>query len=238
MPFVLIVFVGAVIKGYSGFGASMLWVTGLSLLLPPLEAVPMALIFEIISSIHLLPAIWRRIDWRSVWLLFIGTLVATPAGVYALASLPVDPARVVVAVVVLLATALLWRGFTLQNVPGSVATIAIGLFAGLMNGSVGFVGPAVVLFYFSSPIGVAISRASIITFFLGTGAAGAGTFAVQGFVTGDLLLRIVACLPILFLGVWIGHRRFENAEPESFRKFGLLLLMFLAVALAARAIWL
>ncbi len=237
-PFVLIVFVGAVIKGYSGFGASMLWVTGLSLLLPPLEVVPMALMFEVISSLHLLPAIWQRIDWRSVGLLLAGTLVATPAGVYALAALPADPARLVVAAVVLFATALLWRGFALETVPGKAATVAIGLFAGLMNGGVGFVGPAVVLFYFSSPIGVAISRASIITFFLGTGAAGAGAFAVQGLVTGDVLWRTAACLPVLFLGAWIGHRRFENAEPESFRRFGLILLMLLAVALAARAVWL
>ena len=236
-PFVLIVFVGAVVKGYSGFGASMLWVTGLSLLLPPLEVVPMVLMFEIVSSVHLLPAIWRRIDWRSVGLLLVGTLAATPAGVYALAALPVDPARIVVAVVVLLATALLWRGFALEKTPGKAATVAIGLFAGLMNGGVGFVGPAVVLFYFSSPIGVAISRASIITFFLGTGAAGAGAFAVQGLVTGEVLARLAVCLPILFLGVWIGHRRFESAEPESFRKFGLLLLMFLAAALVARAVW-
>ena len=147
----------------------MLWVTGLSLLLPPLQVVPMVLMFEIISSLHLLPAIWHRIDWRSVWLLLIGTLIATPFGVYALASLPADPARIVVAAIVLVATILLWRGFALEAVPGRVATIAIGLFAGLMNGSVGFVGPAVVLFYFSSPICVAISRASIITFFLGTG---------------------------------------------------------------------
>ena len=215
----------------------MLWVTGLSLLLPPLEVVPMVLMFEIVSSVHLLPAIWRRIDWRSVGLLLVGTLAATPAGVYALASLPVDPARVVVAVVVLLATVLLWRGFALRKAPGKIATITIGLFAGLMNGGVGFVGPAVVLFYFSSPIGVAVSRASIITFFLGTGAAGAGAFAVQGLVTGEVLSRLAACLPILFLGVWIGHRRFERAEPDSFRKFGLLLLMFLAAALFARAVW-
>ena len=238
MPFIVIVFAGAIIKGYSGFGASMLWVTGLSLLLPPLEVVPMVLMFEILSSLHLLPAIWQRIDWRSVWLLLIGTLIATPVGVYALASLPADPARIVVATIVLAATTLLWRGFALEAVPGKFATIAIGLFAGLMNGSVGFVGPAVVLFYFSSPIGVAISRASIITFFLGTGSAGAGTFAIQGLITGDILWRLLACLPILILGTWIGHRRFENAEPESFRKFSLLLLMFLAVTLAGRAVWL
>ena len=215
----------------------MLWVTGLSLLLPPLQVVPMVLMFEIISSLHLLPAIWQRIDWRSVRLLLIGTLVATPVGVYALASLPADPARIVVAGIVLVATTLLWRGFALEAVPGRLATVGIGLFAGLMNGSVGFVGPAVVLFYFSSPIGVAISRASIITFFLGTGSAGAGMFAVQGLITSAIVWRLIACLPILFLGVWIGHRRFENAEPESFRKFGLLLLMSLAVALAVRAIW-
>ena len=188
----------------------MLWVTSLSLVLPPLEVVPMAMLFEVATSLHLLPAIRRQIDWRSVRLLLVGTLVATPVGVYALSSLPPGPARIGVATTVLVATAMLGYGFALSKVPGSAATLCIGFLAGILNGSMGFVGPVVIIFYLSSPIAITISRASIITFFLGTGTAGAATFAVQGLITPDILVRLAAFLPIVLIGNWVGHRRFTD----------------------------
>ena len=235
---IVAIFAGAFIKGYSGFGASMLWVTSLSLLWPPLEVVPMALFFEIATSLHLLPAIRREVDWRSVGLLLVGTVLATPLGVAGLAALPADPARIGVALVVLIATALLWYGFALKSVPGTLATLVIGVFAGLINGGMGFVGPVVVLFYLSSPIAITISRASIITFFLGTGAAGAAVFALQGLLTTDVLMRIALALPLVLTGNWLGHRYFTGKTPESFRRFSLVLLTVLSLALIARAVWL
>lgn len=232
------VFVGAFIKGYSGFGASLLWVTSLSLFLPPLQVVPMALIFEIVTSLHLLPAIRHEVNWRSVRLLLVGTVLATPVGVYGLAAVPADPARIGVAVVVLFTTAMLWHGFALSKVPGTVATLIIGLAAGLLNGAMGFVGPVVVLFYLSSPIAITISRASIIVFFLGTGTIGAVAYSFQGLVTIDVLTRIAAFLPILIIGNWLGHRHFTDTPPDSFRRFSLVLLTVLSLALIARAVWL
>ncbi len=230
--------VGAVIKGYSGFGASMLWVTSLSLVLPPLQVVPMALFYEIATSLHLMPAIRREIDWRSVRLLLGGTALATPIGVYGLSAVPADPARIAVASVVIVAAAMLWHGFALAKVPGTAATLVIGLFAGLLNGSMGFVGPAVVLFYLSSPIAVTISRASIIAFFLGTGTIGAISYTAQGLVTTDVFLRIAILLPVVLIGNWLGHRHFTDTPPDSFRRFALILLTALSLALIARALWL
>lgn len=63
---VLSVLVGAFVKGYSGFGASMMWVASLSLVLPPHRVVPMVLLWEVGSSLQLLPAVWRNIEWRSL----------------------------------------------------------------------------------------------------------------------------------------------------------------------------
>ena len=62
----LCVLVGAIIKGYSGFGASIFWVVSISLVLPPIQVVPMILMFEVISSFYLLPGIWRKVQWLSL----------------------------------------------------------------------------------------------------------------------------------------------------------------------------
>ena len=101
------VLAGAWLKGYTGFGASMFWMTSLSLVLPPLQVVPMVLMFEVVTSITLLPQIWNDVRWRSIALLLLGTWAATPIGIHALANLPATPIRMALAIVVFVAAILI-----------------------------------------------------------------------------------------------------------------------------------
>ena len=231
------VLAGAYLKGYTGFGASMFWMTSLSLLLPPLQVVPMVLMFEVVTSIALLPQIWKEVRWRSIGLLLVGTWAATPIGIHALASLPATPIRIGLAVVVIIAAILILRGFALAKEPGRPATVGVGLMAGILNGSMGIVGPPVILFYFSSPIGVVAGRASIITYFIGTDSVGTAMFAAQGLIDGSVYWRTAMFLPVLLIGVMIGNHGFVKTDPETFKKVALFVLMTLSVLLFVRAIW-
>ena len=232
---VVVVFAAAIVRGFSGFGFSMLAVTGLSLLRPPAEVVPMVLMLEVVASSHLLPMVWRDADWRSLRWLLAGTALATPVGVAVLASIPADSMRVVVSVFVMLAVVFLWRGFTLRQVPSARATLATGVVAGLLNGSAAIAGPPTILFYFSSPAGVTVSRASLITYFLGTDLIAVALAAAYGLVNGTILQRAGILLFPLVLGVSVGHRRFVRTNPESFRRLVLVLLMALSLAGFLRA---
>lgn len=231
------VFAGAYLKGYTGFGASMLWVTSLSLILPPLQVIPMVLIFEVVTSIFLLPQIWKDVQWKSISLLLVGTWIATPFGIYALSSLPDAPIRVSLAIVVFIAAILILKGFELRSEPNKASTVGIGLMAGTLNGSMGIVGPPVILFYFSSPIGIVAGRASIIAYFIGTDAVGTAMFAAQGLIGSSVYWRTAVFLPLLLVGVAIGHRGFIKTDPDTFKKFALLVLMALSIFLFVRAVW-
>jgi uncharacterized membrane protein YfcA len=52
---VISVCVAGIIRGYSGFGFAMVAVTSISLVLPPVQAVPTVLILEVLASIGLVP---------------------------------------------------------------------------------------------------------------------------------------------------------------------------------------
>ncbi|MGH6921257.1 MAG: TSUP family transporter [Geminicoccaceae bacterium] len=156
--------------------------------------------------------------------------------VFALASVPADALRIALAAVVLVAAVLIWRGFALEEAPGRTATVAVGLLAGFLNGSMAIVGPPVILFYFATPLGVAVGRASMVTYLLGTDSIGAGMFALQGLVGSEILWRTACFLPVLLLGVAAGHRWFLGTSPEAFKKFALLLLMGLSIALLVRSL--
>lgn len=233
---IAVVFIAAVVRGFSGFGFSLLTVTALSLVYAPAEIVPSIFLLEIAASIHLLPSIWKDVHWRSLLPLTVGCLIATPLGVWLLANIPAPPMQIAMAVFVLVAVVLMWRGYALKTMPGTAASTAAGAASGMANGAFGIGGPPVVLFYFASPAGNIAGRASLIAFFLITDVIGLANQSLHGLVTQDALLRAIWFLPPLVVGVWIGARSFKGADPEKFRKVVLGLLAVMAVAVAVKAL--
>ena len=229
------VFGAGVVRGYSGFGFSLLAVTSLSVLLPPAQIVPSIFIMEVAASLHLLPGAWHDIHWRALLWLGIGCLVGTPFGVYALAHVPAAPMTLALAAFVLIAAVLLARGYALKRFPGAGATFATGVASGLCNGGFGIGGPPVILFFFSSPAGAAAGRASLIAFFLLTDLVGLAWQGWNGLLTPTTLWRALLFLPAMLAGVWLGNRSFRTADPARFRRWVLRLLMALAVLSGASA---
>jgi uncharacterized protein len=231
------IFLAAIVRGFSGFGFSLLSITALSLVLAPQQIVPSIFMLEVAASLHLLPSIWRDIHWRSLGPLLAGCLVATPLGVYLLARVPEAPMQVALGLFVVAAALLLLRGFQLTRMPGTAATVAVGAGSGLANGAFGIGGPPVVLFYLATPAGVAAGRATLITFFLGTDVMGLGFLAREGLVTWDTAVRALTFAPPLFAGVWLGARAFTGTDPQVFRTWVLRLLMLLALLTMAKGLW-
>jgi uncharacterized protein len=238
LTFALIaIFLAAIVRGYSGFGFSLLSVTALSLVYPTAKIVPVVFLLEIAASLHLLPSIWKDIHWRSLLPLTIGCLIATPLGVWALASLNADVMQLAMSAFVLVAVALMWMGYAMKSMPGTALSTTVGAAAGLANGAFGIGGPPVVLFYFSSPAGNIAGRASLIAFFLITDAIGLVNLAYYDLVTKDTLWLAAAFLPCLFAGVWLGARSFKSADQATFRKLVLLIMAALAIIGAAKALF-
>lgn len=233
---IVIIFLAAIVRGFSGFGFSLLAISALSLIYTPAEIVPSIFMLELAASVNLLPSIWKDIHWRSLGPLTFGCLIATPVGVWFLAHISPAPMQLALAIFVLMATGLLWMGFALKHVPGTVASTLVGAASGLSNGAFGIGGPPVILFYFSSPAGVAAGRASLTAFFLATDVIGLANQSYQGLVTWDAAYRALAYLPALIVGVWVGARSFKTVDQALFRKIVLVLLAAMAIAIGMKAI--
>ena len=234
---VLCVFGAAIVRGFSGFGFSLLAMTSLSLLLPPAQIVPSIFMMEVVASLRLLPHVWRDINWHSLIWLSIGSFIATPIGVWALATVAPEPLTVAMAIFVLAAAIMLARGFALHTMPGPALTFGAGAASGLCNGGFGIGGPPVILFFFSSPAGVHVGRASLIAYFVYTDIVGLAWQGWHGLLTLDALWRALIFLPPLFAGIWLGHRSFKGADPAVFRRWVLRLLMLLAVLTGGQALY-
>ena len=230
------ILVGGLVRGYSGFGSSMIWVTSLTLVLPPAAVVPVLLALEVLASVHLLPGAWSAVQWRTVWPLMLAAWVATPLGVWLLGRVPAREMSLAISASVLVGGALLWRGHALTRAPGPALTALVGAASGVLNGATSAGGPPVVLFYFASPAAIGVQRASLIAYFLGSDAVGVTAAALSGLVDAESVARIALFLPAMLVGTALGQRRFVRTTPEAFRRVALLLVMALGVAGLLRAL--
>jgi uncharacterized membrane protein YfcA len=225
----------AIVRGFSGFGFSLLAVTAISPLMPVREIVPSMFLLEITASLNLIPGIWREIHWSSLRWLMVGYVVGLPVGGYALINAPAPPAQIALGIFVIGTAILMLRGFHLAVTPRAPATTATGIASGLLNGAFGTGGPPVVLFYFSTPGVAAIGRASVIAFFLFTDLLGVTYFAWQGIVTTQCVIQFTFWVPALLIGVRVGAHGFRRMDQEAFRRRVLLILIALAVLAIAKA---
>ncbi|SMF46347.1 hypothetical protein SAMN06265365_11546 [Tistlia consotensis] len=220
----------AVVRGFSGFGAAMIVMPGLSLLYPPVETVVVFVMIDLAANLQLLPPAVRDADWRRVVPMAIGATLCLPLGWQIIVA--VDPAamRRAIAVVVLLLVVALVAGWRWPRPIGRGLSFATGCVSGLLAGSTGMAGPPVILMLMSTPGTVAQVRGALILFFFWVGAVFLAIFAWTGRLDATALLRAAVLLPVYLAGIWAGSHLFRRGGERHFRRAALTILAGVALA--------
>ena len=228
-----------VVRGLSGFGSAMIGIGALTLVLPPAQVIPAFFGLELLTTVNLLPSVWRRIDWRSLPWVIAGCAVTTPVGLTLLARLDPDPMRLVVsaclATIALLMLSGLAQRVTPRSTPGPLGALAVGGASGVLNGAAGIPGPPAIVFYFATT-GMAVSRATLVAFFLFTDSYGLAWAGGAGLLAGVGWKLIAVALPFSLAGIWIGQRLYVRLDEARLRRLIWTLLAVLGVLGAVSAV--
>jgi uncharacterized protein len=233
----LAVFGAAFLRGFTGFGFGLAAVPALSLMLSPVVVIPLTLLLVMLAGVQQMPKIRHLADWRSVWILVAGSLVGSPIGIWVLTALPANALRVVIGITLIVAVIVLWRQPRFGGEPSLPTGFGTGIVSGVLNGSTGFAGPPVILYFLSSHDSVPVARASLIMyFFFSTG--GALIYdAFHGLIDGHVLLLTVIFFPALCIGNWLGDRSFDGSSAATYRRVALVILLVLAVLAVGRSLY-
>ncbi len=232
----VLVFVAAVVRGYVGFGFSAFVVASLSLAWSPAEIVPLVLLLEIAASVHMMPSVWRYIDWRQLGWTLAGAAIATPIGVELLYRLPVDIMRLVISLAILLAALWIASGRYMDDGQKASHVFGGGLVSGAANGAAGIGGLPLVALFLSNRTTAHAMRATLAVYFIVCDAYAIAVASGRGLVTSLVLERFVWCLLPLAAGVWLGNRSFARNSTRNFRAIATGLLMVLAAIGVVRAL--
>ncbi len=230
-------FGAAVVRGLTGFGMAIILVPLLALVIPPVDAVVVGIMLQMLIGPVGLPVILRAADRRSALTIAAIAMATTPLGLLAVRAVTPDMARLLIALVAIGAfVAIVWPKSAGVNRPRPALTAFTGAASGVLNGFAAMPGPPVVPYYLSHGYAPAAARASMMLVFALTGLAGTLVAAAMGTATWEL----AALAGLLFLpmvaGNWLGGLGFGRVTPPVWRGAVALVLGGAAVAAVVRLV--
>lgn len=224
-----VLLVASYVRGYSGFGFSAVLVAGLSFVMDPIEAVPLAIVFEILASVVQGQSVWHDIRWRDCALLVLAAVIGNPIGIRLLTGLDQDLLRGGTLLALLLLTSLLLRERAARLDPPSWAIFAVGVFAGIINGATAMSGLVIVLAMSFTVIQPAEIRATLVAYFFASDLFAVLALGERDELTGTLFARAGLGIPLLAIGIFAGTKTFRATSVESFRRATLAMLFAISV---------
>lgn len=222
------VLIAAFVRGYSGFGFSAMVIAASSLVTNPLNTVAVVIICEMVMSAQSWRGVGRDIDWRRVGYLLAGAMVGLPIGLWAINAIPVDAARAVISVYILIMCLVLLAGWRLGREVHGPVNFGVGVISGMANAP-GMAGLPVAAFFAAQTMPAHVFRATLVAYFPLLDLLSGPFYFYHGMVSMDTLWASLLTLPMVFLGNWAGGRHFLNTDPQDFRKFAIVLLAALAL---------
>ena len=211
-------FIAALTRGFSGFGAALIFLPLAATVVDPKIAAPLLLITDAVLALGFIPDAWRKADKREVAVMGAGAAVGIPLGTYLLVR--TDPTHIRWAVVVLAIAmlALLISGWRYRGQPTRPLTFGVGAFAGVCSGAAQVGGPAVIAYWLGSHSPAAIIRANIFLYFAISTAIAIVSYFFGGVLTATVLKLCLVVAPVYALGLFIGSRLFGIADESVFRR--------------------
>jgi uncharacterized membrane protein YfcA len=143
LPVALSVLVGAMAQRITGMGFALSAAPALVILLGPFDGVVIVNLCAVLSSLLILPRVWRHIEWRRFGWLTVPALVGTVAGALLAVHVSAPLLQVGVGVLVIVAlTVTLVVTRTSHVASGPTPAIIAGAASGVMNAAAGVGGPA------------------------------------------------------------------------------------------------
>lgn len=223
------------VRGFSGFGAAMIFLPLAGMVVPPEVAVPLLFVADNLATLHITLPSFRRCVWPEILPLAAGASLTIPLGVALLVSVDPEAMRWAISLLILAAVAVLASGWRLQRALPLYGTAAVGGLAGLAGGAASLYGPPLILFWLGGRSGATQVRENIYAVF-GLLAVVAGvTQWLNGLLTLEVLQEAVTLLPVYLLATLAGARLFRRASDGHYRWVALGLCA--VVALAGLPLW-
>ena len=225
---ILLVFVAALVRGYTGFGFAAVAISGLSLIWPVQTSGPVILILDLIGSIGLLSNAWKYADRTLLKNLGIGAVIGIPIGLLVLINIPDIILKFTMSISILAMAFWLLRSTKTYLTPKPLITRYIGSVSGGFTAAASVGGLPVVCFLLMTSHAVQVQRATLVIFLSSTDLISVGLMSVSNVINISIWQPLTLLIIPSLIGVQCGQWLFHRKPPPSFRLVALPILIILS----------
>jgi uncharacterized membrane protein YfcA len=213
----VIALISGTARGFSGFGAALIFMPLASSLAAPRLVAALLLVIDFVAAAPLIPNAWQQADRRATAVIASGALVGVPLGTYLLSRLEPVTTRWIISAFVVALLLLLLSGWRYRGKDHPWISIGVGGLSGFCSGLAQTGGPPIVGYWLGRPIASTVARANILLFFGASDFFSAVSYGLSGLITADALRFSLLVGPVYALGVWCGAQLFGRASERLFR---------------------
>lgn len=213
-------------KGFSGFGAALVFMPLASGVVGPTLAAPIFLLIDAVTALPMVRTSWQWADRGELKIIGAGALAGLPLGIAALLMLDAMVVRWFICIASLVLVGALILGWRYSGRPRTGTVVGVGFTAGVLQGLAQISGPPVMVFWMGAGHPAARIRANALIFFAGLTAVTAVLYGLVGIMSLEAALLGALALPLYGAGLWLGSAFFSRVSERSFRvvSYGLIVL--------------
>jgi uncharacterized membrane protein YfcA len=222
-------FVGAYIRGFTGFGSNLIWAPALVTVMDPVQAVAIMGIVGLIGTTQIALPVLKKVAWKEVYPIIIASWITTPFGIWVLYGLNAKNVRQIIGIFILTIAFILITGWRYRGkrtgVKGRLAQITTGGIAGWLAGIGGIGGPIPVLYFMASTDHPSIQRANNLITVSSMIPMVLIILIYNGAINEATLIQSAILFIPFSIGTWFGAYSFKRASPAMFKNAVLILLI-------------
>lgn len=216
-----VAFAAGLLRGFSGFGSSLLLVPALALVIGPVAAVAVGTLLESLATAMLVPSSVAHANRRRLLTMSPAACVAIPLGHFALLKLDPAVSNLAISAAVVFMSGMVWRGMPLRLPGGQRGDVGIGLVSGFLTGFGSIGGPPMVLYVLAGAGSSLQKRADLIVVAGIAQAAAFVSMVVFGLLTVSGAGGAAVLAPMFLGGGFLGSRLFRRASERTYQRVAL-----------------
>ena len=228
-----IFFLAGLVQGVTGFGAALVAIPLLSLFLDIKTAVPLCILNGLIITIYLAVTLRRHLDMRKIFPLFTGSIPGILTGVFLLKHVDPDIIRTLIGILLI--------SYSLYNLlvkpkplcPSVFWGYVAGFFTGAITAALSAGGPPTIIYTTMTDWKKEVIKATLAGFFALNACVTVSIQALNGIITGQILVYFIATVPFVLAGTVAGSLVTDRINRSTY----LRVIYFFLTGMGIMMIW-
>ena len=226
----VILMLGGVVRGATGFGGAMVMILPLSRILSLSEAIALSLFLELFGPLMLIKSAVRmvqsNVSGQRLLLAFTGwAILGLPIGLVLQGGLDTALVGSLMSLAIMSIASMMLLGWKVLPKPSLWATRGVGFGCGTLIAMTGIGGPIAAIYFLRGFGDSRLPRSMMHLFVSVMSITTLAGMVIGGLVKSHIFLGMLAGLPIYVFASWLGQRLSDRLSPEVLKNASLVLIL-------------